>query len=63
MIRVSHGCNEHANLNEMSGLQGGVMIKAILYKKDNMNGLCSPTSALEKNAEPAGRGTELRNSQ
>jgi len=37
-------CNECAN--ETSGLQGGVRIMAIPYKKDKA--LCSPTSALEK---------------
>ena len=37
-------CSECAN--ETSGLQWGVRITAIPYKKDKA--LCSPTSALEK---------------
>jgi hypothetical protein len=42
----------------VSGLQCGVNIMAMPYKK--VDALCSPTSALEKtmNAEPPGRGTE-----
>jgi len=40
-----YGCNVRAH--ETSGLQGGVNIMAMPYKKDT--GLCSPTSALEKN--------------
>jgi hypothetical protein len=64
MIRVdlSMWCNEPdcECANEMSGLQDGVMIMAMTYKKDNA--LCSPTSALKKkrmlSCLGAGRGTE-----
>jgi hypothetical protein len=60
MIRVGRGCKEHANLDEMSGLQGGVMVMASLYKKGNLNALCSPTSALKKQMLSR-LGEELRN--
>ena len=44
-------CNEQAN--KMSGLQGGIKVMAMPYKKDRDNALCSPASALRKdmNAE------------
>jgi hypothetical protein len=45
--------------NETSGLQGGVNIMAMPYKKDNA--LCSPTSALEKKWMLSRLGEELRN--
>jgi len=51
------GRNERAN--ETSGLQGGVVIMAMPYKKDNT--LCSPTSALEKKRMLSRLGEELRN--
>jgi hypothetical protein len=61
MIRAGRGCNEHAILNaEMSGLQGGVMVMAI-HEKDNLNALCSPTSALKKKMLSR-LGEELSNS-
>jgi hypothetical protein len=44
----------------MSGLQGGVMIMAMSYKKDNT--LCSPISALEKKQMLSCLSKELRKS-
>ena len=55
MKRSTRRCNERAN--ETSGLQGGVKITAMPYKKDNT--LCSPTSALEKKLMLSHLGEEL----
>jgi len=51
------GCNQRAN--ETSGLQGGVKIMAMPYKK--VDALCSPTSALKKKIMLSRLGKELRN--
>jgi hypothetical protein len=56
--RIRVGCNARAN--EMSGLQSGVNIRTMSYKKDYTLG--SPTSALEKEQMLSRLGKELGNS-
>jgi hypothetical protein len=52
------GCGYDEDANEASGLQGGVKIMAMPYKKDNA--LCSPTSALEKKQMLSRLGEEVK---
>jgi len=59
MIKKIGAGVDAVSVNEKSGLQGGVKIMAMPYKK--VNALRSPASALEKKRMLSHLGEELRN--